>query len=48
MAHVRKQRRREVALKNYPKSPASRKGKRSEAEWKAERERLIALIHGQR
>lgn len=41
---VRKQRRRKSALARYPKSPLSRKGKRTEEQWAEERVRLDHLV----
>ena len=41
---VRKQARRKIALANYPKSPKSRRGTRTEEQWKAERARLEDLV----
>ena len=48
MAHVRKHQRRIRALSRYPTTAKSRKGKRTEAQWEAERQHLMDNIASRR
>jgi hypothetical protein len=47
MASQRKHLRRIGALKRFPKSAASRKGKRTEEQWQIERDKLALSVQRQ-